>query len=145
MSRPPLSERETYGYWSTVQTRWNDNDVYGHVNNTVHYRWFDTVLNGWLIEHGLLNLDGSGPIGLVVESGCRYVASVSFPQTVDIGLAVEKIGTSSAVYRLGVFLEDRSEAVAEGQFVHVYVDPESRRPVPIPEAWRSELEALISA
>ena len=138
----PLLGRAAYPVWREIATRWSDNDVYGHVNNVVHYSWFDTAVNAWLIEAGLLDVDRGDPIGLVVETGCRYAASLSYPEPVEIGLGVEKLGTSSVRYRIGVFAKGVAEAAAEGHFVHVYVGRESRRPVPLPDAWRSRLEAI---
>ena len=142
MSREPLLGRDRYRVWREIATRWGDNDGYGHVNNTVHYQWFDTAVNAWLIEADLLDLAGGDPIGLVVETGCRYARPLSFPEPVDIGLAAEKIGSSSVRYRIGVFAKDGDEAAAEGHFVHVYVGRESRRPVEIPAAWREVLEKI---
>ena len=138
----PMRGRAAYPVWREIATRWSDNDVYGHVNNVVHYSWFDTAVNAWLIEAGLLDVDRGDPIGLVVETGCRYAASLSYPEPVEIGLGVEKLGTSSVRYRIGVFAKGVAEAAAEGHFVHVYVGRESRRPVPLPDAWRSRLEAI---
>ena len=142
MTRAPLKERDHYRAWREIGTRWADNDAYGHVNNTVYYQWFDTAVNGWLIDSGLLDLEQGEPIGLVVETGCRFAAPLSYPQAVDIGLAVERVGNSSVSYRLGVFPKNASEAVAEGRFVHVYVDRENRRPMTLPKAWRDALERL---
>ena len=142
MSRDPLHARAAYRHWTTIQTRWADNDAYGHVNNTVHYQWFDTAVNAWLIEQGLLDLENGNPIGLVVETGCRYALSLAFPQAVELGLAVERLGGSSVTYRLGVFAEGSAEPAAQGHFTHVYVDRDSRRPVPLPQAWREVLSQL---
>jgi len=137
-----LRGREAYPVWREIQTRWADNDAYGHVNNTVHYAWFDTAVNGWLIEAGLLDIADGDPIGLVVETGCRYAAALAYPQAVEIGLGVERLGNSSVTYRLGVFVKDADEPAAEGHFTHVYVGRESRRPAPLPGAWRAKLEAI---
>jgi acyl-CoA thioester hydrolase len=117
--------------------------LYGHVNNVVHYSWFDTAVNAWLIEAGLLDTEEGNPIGLVVETGCRYFAPLSFPDAAEIGLAVARIGTSSVTYRLGIFAEGEGSAAAEGEFTHVYVDRDTRRPRPLPEAWRTKLEGLL--
>ena len=136
--------RDSYPVWREIATRWSDNDAYGHVNNIVHYSWFDTVVNGWLIEAGLLDIAAGDPIGLVVETGCRYARPLSYPEVVDVGLAVETIGKSSVRYRLGVFGENESEAASQGHFVHVYVSRAERRPVELPEAWREKF-ARISA
>ena len=143
MSRTPLLGREAYAVWREIGTRWADNDAYGHVNNTVYYQWFDTAVNAWLIEAGLLDVPAGDPIGLVVETGCRYASPLSYPEPVEIGLKVEQLGRSSVRYRLGVFAPGAAEAAAEGHFVHVYVGRESRRPVELPEAWRALLETLI--
>jgi acyl-CoA thioester hydrolase len=142
VSRAALQGRGAYRAWRAVPTRWADNDAYGHVNNTVYYSWFDTAVNAWLIEAGLLDLAAGDPIGLVVETGCRYARALAFPETVEVGLAVERLGTSSVRYRLGVFAKGAEQAAAEGFFVHVYVDRETRRPVPLPDAWRERLAVL---
>ncbi|SMF73734.1 acyl-CoA thioesterase [Allosphingosinicella indica] len=143
MSRAPLRGRDAYRAWRTIGTRWADNDAYGHVNNTVHYQWFDTAVNAWLIEAGLLDIAAGDPIGLVVETGCRYARSLTYPHDVDIGLAVETIGASSIRYVLGVFAHGAEEAAAEGHFVHVYVDRAARRPAPLPSQWRTAFETLL--
>lgn len=142
MSRTPLRGRDGYKVWSEIVTRWNDNDPYGHVNNSVYYQWLDTAVNAWLIEAGLLDVVRGDPIGLVVETGCRYARPLSFPEKVDIGLAVESIGSSSVRYRLGIFAKESDAAAAEGHFVHVYVERKGRRPVAIPAGWRSALETI---
>lgn len=140
--RPPLKGRAAYQVWRAISTRWADNDAYGHINNTIYYGWFDTAVNGWLIEQGLLDIEAGDPIGLVVETGCRYAAPLSYPEPVEIGLAVETLGSSSVRYRLGVFALGSGIPAAEGFFVHVYVGRDSRRPVPLPDAWRAALEAI---
>jgi acyl-CoA thioester hydrolase len=144
LSRAPFRGREAYRVWRAATTRWADNDSYGHVNNTVHYQWFDTAVNAWLIEAGLLGVAEGGPIALVAETGCRYARPLAFPQTVEVGLAVEHIGASSLRYRLGVFAMASAEAAAEGHFVHVCVDRATRRPVPVPAHWREVLETIGS-
>ena len=135
--------RESYRHSSRVTLRWADNDAYGHVNNTVYYAWFDTVVNVWLVENDLLDIVSGNPIGLVVETGCRYFAPMSYPGEVEILLGVERLGRSSVTYRLGVFAPGSEEPAAEGRFTHVYVDRESRRPVELPTSWRSKLENLV--
>jgi acyl-CoA thioester hydrolase len=142
MSRDPFRPRSAYRHWAPITTRWHDNDVYGHVNNTVYYGWFDTAVNAWLIEVGLLDLERGDPIGLVVETGCRYARPVAFPQPVEIGLALARLGSSSVTYHLGVFGTGEAVAAAEGHFTHVYVGRDGRRPVPLPEAWRTVMERL---
>ena len=142
MSRGPLRGREAYRAWRTLDTRWADNDAYGHVNNVVYYAWFDTAVNAWLIDQGLLDVASGDPIGLVVETGCRYAAPLTYPEPVEIGLAVERLGTSSVTYRLGVFAKDAAHAAAEGHFTHVYVARDSRRPVALPQSWREKFAAV---
>jgi acyl-CoA thioester hydrolase len=137
-----LKGRSAYPVWREAPTRWADNDAYGHVNNTVHYAWFDTAVNAWLIEAGLLDIETGDPIGLVVETGCRYAAPLTYPEPVEIGLGVERLGNSSVTYRIGVFAKGADEAAAEGHFTHVYVGRESRRPAPLPDAWRTKLETI---
>ena len=143
MSRAAPRPRSAYQAWRTVPTRWADNDAYGHVNNVVFYAWFDTAVNAWLVEAGLLDIELGDPIGLVAETRCAYFAALAFPQAVEVGLAVERLGTSSVTYRLGVFAEGQAAAAAEGEFTHVYVDRASRKPTALPEQWRTKLEALL--
>lgn len=142
MSRAPFRPRRAYGAWRTIDTRWADNDAYGHVNNVVYYSWFDTAVNAWLIDAGLLDVERGDPIGLVVETSCRYARPLAFPESVEIGLGVETIGRSSVRYRLGVFACGADAAAAEGHFVHVYVGRESRAPAEIPDRWRGALTSL---
>ena len=123
-------------------TRWADNDAYGHVNNTVFYQWFDSAVNGWLVEKGLLDIQDGDPIALVVETRCAYFVPLQFPHDVEVGLAVAELGRSSVRYRIGVFTEGAGTAAAQGEFVHVLVDRGSRRPVEMPAHWRSALEAI---
>ena len=143
MSRPTPRAWADYRWFMTIATRWADNDVYGHVNNTVYYEWFDTAVNAWLVEAGLLDIERGDPIGLVVETGCSYFAPLCFPGDVEVGVAIERLGTSSVTYRLGVFGAGSSEPSAQGHFTHVYVSRERRRPVPLPEEWRKRLERLL--
>ncbi len=140
--KTPFRARSDYRVWVPIQTRWHDNDIYGHVNNVVYYNWFDTAVNGWLLEAGLLDIENGDPIGIVVETGCRYAFSVAFPQKIEIGFAVGKLGNSSVTYHLGVFVTGDEFAAAEGHFTHVYVGRDSRRPMPLPDSWRAILEKL---
>ena len=142
MSRPVPRGRDGYRWFMTIATRWADNDPYGHINNTVFYQWFDTAVNGWLVEAGLLDIKRGDPIGLVVETGCTYFAPLSFPGDVEVGIAVERLGTSSVTYRIGVFGAGQKEPSAQGYFTHVYVGRDSRRPAALPDAWRARLEEL---
>jgi acyl-CoA thioester hydrolase len=142
VSRPSPRPRGDYRWFVTIATRWADNDVYGHVNNTVYYEWFDTAVNSWLIESALLDIGRGDPIGLVVETGCSYFLPLSFPGEAEVGLALDRLGNSSVTYRIGIFGRGSVEPAAQGHFTHVYVDRESRRPKSLPESWRRKLESL---
>ena len=141
----PRPTRDQFATPRAAPTRWADNDVYGHVNNAAYYGFFDTAVNAWLIERCLLDIADSPAIGLVIETGCRYHAALAFPQTLEVGLRVERLGNSSVRYALALFAEGEPEAAADGWFVHVYVDRTTRRPVPIPAPVRAALETLIVA
>lgn len=143
LSRFPQAEgRAAYCAFRTIGTRWGDNDIYGHVNNVVYYSWFDTAVNAHLIEQGVLDLANGETIGLVVETGCNFFAPLAFPDPVDVGLRVAHIGTSSVRYEVGLFAQGSDMTAAKGHFVHVYVDRESRRPIPLPSHLKSVLEKL---
>ena len=144
MNRRPAASRAEFKVWRRFTTRWADNDAYGHVNNTVYYEWFDSAVNGWLVEQGLLDIENGDPIALVVGTHCTYSAPLAFPQDVDVGLSVAHIGRSSMRYRIGVFAQEAETAAAEGEFVHVMVDRSTRRPVEIPGDWRAALERIVS-
>jgi acyl-CoA thioester hydrolase len=139
---PRALRRTDFPVLRPQQTRWSDDDVYGHVNNVVHYLMFDSVVNGWLIEASGTDIRRLPAVGLVVETSCRYFAELRFPETVTAGLALERLGSSSVVYRLALFGETSEEPAAVGRFVHVYVDQETRRPVPVPAKIRGALEHL---
>ncbi|MES2523139.1 MAG: thioesterase family protein [Gemmatimonadota bacterium] len=141
---PPSARREQYPHLSTIDTRWMDNDAYGHVNNVVYYSFFDTAVNRWLIEQGVLDIAGSASIGLVVETSCRYLKPISFPDRVTAGIRVARLGRSSVRYEIALFSNEDVEASAEGYFVHVYVDRDSRTSVPIPDATRVALTRLTA-
>ena len=138
--RPP---RSAYRRFLPIPTRWMDNDAYGHMNNVVHYSYFDTAVNEHLIRDGGLDIASSREIGLVVETGCRFHASLSFPETIDAGIAVTKLGTSSVVYRIGLFRQGEDAPSATGRFVHVWVDRATQAPVPVPDRIRSALAPLV--
>ncbi|MDR6869166.1 acyl-CoA thioester hydrolase [Bosea sp. BE125] len=141
-AREPRLSRADFKLFRAIPTRWHDNDVFGHVNNVVYYGWFDTGVNAWLVEQGFLDPATSPVVGLVVETGCTYFESVAFPETVEIGLAVARLGTSSVTYRLGIFRQGGQAAAAQGRFTHVYVERATQKPVPIPAPLRAALEAL---
>ncbi|MBM3103952.1 acyl-CoA thioesterase [Pseudomonas sp. V1] len=145
MSKPVPNARSAYRYLREITTRWMDNDVYGHVNNVIYYSWFDTVVNGWLLEQGLLDFEQCPTVGLVVDTHCSYFSSIAFPDLVRAGLRVSRLGGSSVCYEVGLFANDSTEASAQGHFVHVYVDRTTRRPVPLPPALRHALETLMLA
>jgi acyl-CoA thioester hydrolase len=136
------TSRARYRHLSTIETRWADNDAYGHVNNTVYYQFFDTAVNRRLVEAGALDIGNSDVIGLVVETQCTYFSSVSFPDFVTVGLKVLHLGNSSVRYEIAVFRNEQDEASAVGEFVHVYVDRNTNRPVPIPANVREVLVPL---
>ena len=142
MSREEPAQRSEFKIWRRLTTRWADNDAYGHVNNTVFYQWFDSAVNAWLVEQGMLDIERGDPIGLVVSTRCSYFAPVAFPQDVEVGLAVAQLGRSSIRYRIGVFGAGEQCAAAQGEFVHVVVDRSTRKPVAIPAEWRTKLEPI---
>jgi acyl-CoA thioester hydrolase len=140
--RPQPEPRSAYRAFRSIGTRWADNDVYGHVNNVVYYGWFDTAVNAHLIEHGALDIHQGQVIGLVIETQCNYFAPLAFPQQVEAGLRVARIGGSSVRYEVGLFAQGEPLTAARGHFIHVYVDKASRRPVPLPARLREVLETL---
>ncbi len=142
-ARPQPLPRSAYRVLRSITTRWADNDVYGHVNNVVYYSWFDTAVNAHLIEQGALDIQHGPVIGLVIETQCNYFAPLAFPQTVWAGLRVAHLGTSSVRYEVGLFADGEDLTAACGHFVHVYVDRQTRRPVPLPEPLKTTLENLL--
>ncbi|MGI8678996.1 MAG: acyl-CoA thioesterase [Jatrophihabitans sp.] len=142
MTEPQDLRRTEFAVLRELPTRWSDDDTYGHVNNVVHYLMFDTAVNGWLIEASGVDIRRLPAIGLVVETSCRYFAELRFPETVSVGIALERLGTSSVVYRLALFGAASEQPAAVGRFVHVYVGRDDRRPVPVPSEIRTALAAL---
>jgi acyl-CoA thioester hydrolase len=143
MARPAPHSQADYPHKRILTTRWKDLDPYGHMNNVVQYELFDTVVNAWLIEHGALDIQHSPVIGLVVETGCNYFATLTYPEPVTAALRVVHVGRSSVRYEVALFARGSTAAAAQGHFVHVYVDRESRRPVAeLPAALRLALEPL---
>jgi acyl-CoA thioester hydrolase len=142
MPKKESPSTDDYVHFSTINSRWKDNDVYGHVNNVEYYSFFDTVINAWLIEEGGLDIHEGETIGVCAESGCRFLDSVAFPEAIRAGMRVGRLGNSSVRYEIGLFGED-DNPLAEGHFVHVFVDREDRRPRAIPETVRSSLERLL--
>lgn len=137
--------RQSYKHFRSIQTRWHDNDVYGHVNNVVYYSWFDTVINLWLIEQGGLDIHAGRVIGVCAESHCAYRDGFAFPETVEAGLRVAELGRTSVRYEIGLFKNGAAEPAAAGWFVHVFVDRESGRPTELTGRLRNALERLLVA
>jgi len=141
-SRPTPHLRSSYPVFRAIPTRWADNDMYGHVNNVVYYSWFDTAVNAHLIEQGALDIHQGAVVGFVVETQCNYFEPLAFPQTVQAGIRVAHLGSSSIRYEVGLFAEGSGAAAAQGHFVHVYVDRATQRPVTLPAALRGVAELL---
>ena len=141
-TKPAPEPRDAYPVFRRITTRWMDNDAYGHVNNVVYYSWFDTAVNAHLIEQGVLDIERGTTIGLVIETQCNYFAPLAFPQTVDAGIRVARLGNSSVRYDVGLFAQGETLTAAKGHFIHVYVDRATRRPVHLPPALKSVLEKL---
>ena len=144
ISRPQPESRSAFKVFRRIDTRWMDNDVYGHVNNVVYYSWFDTAVNAHLIEQGALDIHHGETIGLVIETQCNYFAPLAFPQTIEAGIRVAKLGSSSVRYEIGLFAQGEDLCAARGHFVHVYVYKENRRPVKaLPLKLKTVLETLV--
>jgi len=141
---PPQHLRSDYRHFQPITTRWHDNDVYGHVNNVVYYSFFDSAVNTYLIEAGGLDIHAGDVVGFVVSSSCDYFASIAFPNRIEVGLRVGKLGNSSVQYELAIFKHDEEQACAAGRFVHVFVDRDSNRPISIPESLRAALARLLT-
>jgi len=139
-----MTTRADYKRLTPIQTRWNDNDVYGHVNNVVYYAYFDTIINEVLIQDGGLDIHGGDAIGLCVESSCKYLAPAAYPDRLEGALRIAKLGKSSIVYELAIFKANADAAIAEGRFVHVFVDRETRRPSELPASIRAALTPLLA-
>lgn len=143
MTTENLRNRAAYAAFDEITTRWADNDLYGHVNNVTYYAWFDSSVNRYLIEQGGLDIHGAREIAYVVNSSCDYYSPIAYPERVEAGLRVERLGNSSVVYNIGIFRRGGVDACAVGRFVHVFVNRETDRPVPIPDAIRGALERLV--
>ena len=135
--------RKDYPHITTIQTRWSDNDIYGHVNNVTYYSYFDTVVNNYLIDHGGLDIAAAPVIGVAVETMCRFTQSVAYPETIELGLRVSKSGNSSVRYELEVFRKGSDIAIASGHFVHVFVERATNKPVSVPDQIRAALKLLM--
>ncbi|MCQ4224096.1 acyl-CoA thioesterase [Stutzerimonas stutzeri] len=142
MPEQPKHLRRDYKHFQPITTRWHDNDIYGHVNNVVYYGFFDTAVNNYLIQQGGLDIQDGDIVGFVVSSACDYFASIAYPDLIEVGLRVARLGSSSVQYELAIFREGEQEACAAGRFVHVFVERASNRPTAIPGRLRAALEAL---
>ncbi len=141
---PTTESRAAYRHFLAIPTRWLDNDVYGHVNNVVYYSYFDTVINEYLIREGSLDIAGGATIGLAIETFCQFHQPLTFPEVIDAGLRVGKLGTTSVRYEIGLFRQGNVEPAATGHFVHVFVDRQTRKPTAMPPAIRACLERLAA-
>ena len=142
MPEQPKHLRRDYKHFQPITTRWHDNDIYGHVNNVVYYGFFDTAVNNYLIQQGGLDIQDGDIVGFVVSSACGYFASIAYPDLIEVGLRVARLGNSSVQYELAIFREGEQEACAAGRFVHVFVERASNRPTAIPGRLRAALEDL---
>lgn len=143
MADKPQILRAEYSYFLTLPTRWMDNDIYGHVNNALYYGFFDTAINQYLITEGGLDITDGRVIGFTAESHCQYLRALAFPEVLEVGLRVGKLGNSSVRYELSIFKAGEQFAAATGYFVHVFVDRDTQRPVTIPATIRAALERLV--
>jgi acyl-CoA thioester hydrolase len=141
--RQEPDSRDDYRQFLTITTRWMDNDVYGHINNVQYYSYFDTAVNRFLIDRGVLDIHNGSVIGLVVETHCNYFNGAAYPQDIEAGIRVTEPGRSSVRYEVGLFVEGREQAIAQGHFIHVYVDRDKRTPVELPADLREVLSDLI--
>lgn len=145
MSTQPEAERRVnYPHFLTIPTRWRDVDMYSHVNNVVFYAYFDTVIGQYLMEQGGLDYEQGKVVGFAAETHCQFLKPLKFPQIIDAGLRVGKLGNSSARYEIGIFIQGDDEPCAVGYFVHVFVDRETNRSTPVPAKIRSALEKLVT-
>lgn len=142
-ARPATPTRSDFRVFRPMPTRWMDNDTYGHVNNVVYYSYFDTAVNGWLMDATGADIRTLPEIGLVVETSCRYLRPLSFPEELEVGIAMERVGNSSLVYRVAIFGRGDAEPAAHGRFVHVYVDSKTRQSRPVPALIRLAVESQL--
>ena len=136
------TNRSDYNYFSKMSTRWNDNDIYGHLNNVIYYELFDTAVNKWLIKNNLIDIKNGNNIGLIVQSGCNYFSSFEYPEDIDAGIRVTKIGNSSVRYEVGLFKPNDDLASADGFFIHVYVDRVSNKPINLDYEFKKKLDTI---
>ena len=144
MNDTPIETRDRYPHFLDLQTRWSDNDIYGHVNNVTYYSYFDTVVSCFLIDEGGLYIHRGGVIGVAVETMCKFTKPIAYHQSIDAGLRVGKLGNSSVRYEIEIFRKDDNETTASGYFVHVFVDRATNEPMPIPAAIRETLSGILA-
>ena len=137
------SNRSEYNHFILLGTRWNDNDIYGHMNNVIYYELFDTAVNKWLLTNNLLDIQNGKNIGLIVKSGCDFFSSFAYPEDIEAGIRVTKIGTSSVRYEVGLFRKNQQLSSADGFFIHVYVDRETNEPLPLDYTFKKALDTLL--
>ena len=137
------SNRSEYNHFILLGTRWNDNDIYGHMNNVIYYELFDTAVNKWLLTNNLLDIQNGKNIGLIVKSGCDFFSSFAYPEGIDAGIRVTKIGNSSVRYEVGLFRKNQQLSSADGFFIHVYVDRETNKPLPLDYTFKKALDTLL--
>jgi acyl-CoA thioester hydrolase len=145
MTKPEVPTRSDYRSFYPIITRWSDNDIYGHVNNVVYYSWFDSVVNRYLIEVGGLDINDGSIVGYVVDSGCAYHTPLAYPEAIDAGLRVDKLGNSSVRYGVAIFRSGEERAAAHGYFVHVFVERPAERAVAIPDPLRAALARIVAS
>lgn len=138
--KPVVKDRSQYHFLLPIQTRWADNDIYGHVNNVTYYSYFDTAANSLLIQHAAFDIHHSPIIGLVVSSSCNFLEELTYPEIIEVGVAISKIGNSSLTYDLAIFKQGKQQASAQGQFIHVFVDRETKKSTSIPQEMRDALK-----
>lgn len=143
MSEQPRHLRSDYGHFHAISTRWHDNDIYGHVNNVAYYNYFDSAINTYLIQQGGLDIHAGEVVGFVVSSSCDYFAPIAFPDAIEVGLRVARVGNSSVQYEVAVFKQGETQACAVGKVVHVFVEREQNRAIAIPASLRAALETLM--
>jgi len=136
------TNRSDYNFFCKISTRWNDNDIYGHLNNVIYYELFDTAVNKWLIKNNLIDIKNGNNIGLIVQSGCNYFSSFEFPEDIDVGIRVTKIGNSSVRYEVGLFKANHDLASADGFFIHVYVDRVNNKPISLDYEFKKKLDTI---
>ncbi|MFW1859030.1 acyl-CoA thioesterase [Acinetobacter defluvii] len=141
--KPEIKTRSAYSFLFPIQTRWADNDIYGHVNNVIYYSYFDTAANALLIQKTGFNIHHSPIIGLVVNSCCNFLQELTYPEIIEVGVAVAKIGNSSLTYDLAIFKQGQNQASAQGSFVHVFVERETKKSTTIPKEMRDALRAYL--